>query len=105
MTERDAAEGHEFSSGMKELTEARNRLRESEEEFRRILCEIPISMSIISPEGEVVLVNKTALSSLMRKGGQIFGDSISLTSGMIQSRGMNGWVRSGAGGALSLTMR
>lgn len=72
MTERDAAEGHEFSSGMKELTEARNRLRESEEEFRRILCEIPISMSIISPEGEVVLVNKTALSLLDAEGGADF---------------------------------
>ncbi|GAB7017011.1 PAS domain S-box protein [Methanogenium cariaci] len=77
MTERDAAEGHEFSSGMKELTEARNRLRESEEEFRRILCEIPISMSIISPEGEVVLVNKTALSLLDAEGADFRGFDIS----------------------------
>ncbi len=46
---------------MNELTEAQNRLKESEDEFRRILSEIPLSMSVISLEGQVLLVNKKTL--------------------------------------------
>ncbi|WFN33484.1 PAS domain S-box protein [Methanogenium sp. S4BF] len=61
MTKRDAAEGHERSSAMEALTKAHTWQRESEDEFRRILSEIPMSLSIISPEGEVLLINKKTI--------------------------------------------
>ena len=43
------------------LIEAQNLLKENEEEFRRILGDIPISMSIIQPDGEILLVNKKTI--------------------------------------------
>ena len=61
MTERDTSQGYNQYLAINELTEAQNKLKESEDEFRRILSEIPLSMSVISLEGQVLLVNKKTL--------------------------------------------
>ena len=77
MTERDASEGTERSSPAKELIEVRNRLKENEGEFRRILREIPISMSIISLAGEILLVNEKTLEIFDAKEADLIGSNVS----------------------------
>ena len=77
MTTRDVGEGDELSSPMKELTDAQNRLKESEEEFRRIINEIPVSMSIITPDGEVLLVNRKTMEIFGIEDSDIIGLNVS----------------------------
>lgn len=61
MSGKDAGDGHELSSPVKELLDTRERLKESEEEFRRILYAIPVSMSVVTPEGEILLINQKTI--------------------------------------------
>lgn len=77
MTEKDRAEDHERSSRTKELTRARNRLKEGEDGFCRFLDEIPVSMSIISQEGEVLLINKKTLEIFDIQDSDIRGFNVS----------------------------
>lgn len=77
MTKRDMAKGDELSSPMKELNAAQNRLRESEKEFRRIINEIPVSMSIITPEGEILLVNRKTLGIFGVADTNLIGSNVS----------------------------
>ena len=73
MTERDTSQGYNQYLAINELTEAQNKLKESEDEFRRILSEIPLSMSVISLEGQVLLVNKKTLDVFDVKQGDMYG--------------------------------
>jgi len=61
MAGKDAEGGQGLSSMEKELIGIRGRLKENEEEFRRILYEIPVSMSVITPEGRVLLLNQKTI--------------------------------------------
>lgn len=77
MTKRGTKEGDEAVSSIDELNLIRNRLRESEDEFRRIINEIPVSMSIITPEGEILLINRKTLGIFDGTYADLIGTNVS----------------------------